>query len=115
MQSLPLSLIYEEKMFIWSKQCDDAANYLKKSSSEKPRGSPQFQLIADASGAGIGAALFQVDKVVAYEGRKYRPAEVNYTVGEQELLAVVNALHVWRCCLEGASTFQVVTDHNPLI
>ena len=54
-------------------------------------------------------------QVLAFEGRKYRPAEYNYTVGEQELLAVVHALHVWRCYLEGAPKFQVVTDHNPLI
>ena len=78
-------------------------------------GSPRFQLIADASGLGIGAALLQGGKVIAYEGRKYRPAEVNYTVGEQELLAVVHALYVWRCYLEGAPNFEVVTDHNPLV
>ena len=122
--SAPISDLRRKNVaFIWSKECEDAANYLKKSLSEQPlltspdfsEGSPQFQLIADASGAGIGAALFQGDKVIAYEGRKYRPAEVNYTVGEQELLAVVNALHVWRCYLEGAPTFQVVTDHNPLV
>ena len=122
--SAPISDLRRKNVpFIWSPECEKAAGYLKKTLSEEPlltspdfsEGSPQFQLITDASGLGIGAALFQGDKVIAYEGRKYRPAEVNYTVGEQELLAVVHALYVWRCYLEGAPKFQVVTDHNPLV
>lgn len=42
------------------------------------------------------------------------PAEVNYTTGEQELLAVVHACKTWRCYLEGVQ-FTVVTDNNLLV
>ena len=40
------------------------------------------------------------------------PAEQNYGVGEQELLAVIHALELWRCYLNGTD-FTVVTDHSP--
>jgi hypothetical protein len=63
----------------------------------------------------VGAGLFQGQSVIAFKGRKYRPAELDYTVGEQELLAVIHALQVWRCYLEGAPKFKVITDHNPLV
>ena len=97
--------------------------YLKRALTESPilappnfqSDAPAFEVITDASGLGVGAVLLQGDTVIAYEGRKYKPAKVNYTVGEQELLAVMNALQVWRCYLEGAPRFTVVTDHNPLI
>ena len=50
---------------------------------------------------------------VFFRGSELRPAEINYTTGEQELLAVAHALKIWRCYLEGPH-FTVVTDHKPL-
>lgn len=109
--------------FHWDENCQQAFDYVKQALTSAPILTPPdttahaapFEVICDASGEGIGAGLFQHDKVIAFEGRKYRPAEYNYSVGEQELLAVVHALHVWRCYLEGAPAFKVITDHNPLI
>lgn len=56
--------------------------------------------------------LIQSGRPVAYEARTLTSAERNYTVGEREILAVVHALTVWRCYLEGVS-FRVMTDHAP--
>jgi hypothetical protein len=60
----------------------------------------------------LGAVLLQEGVPVAFESRGMTPAEQNYPVGEQELLAVVHALTLWRCYLEGVH-FCVITDHNP--
>ena len=68
----------------------------------------------DASIEGIGAVLMQNGRPLAYESRRLIPAEVNYTTGEQEFLAVVHACKTWRCYLEGP-IFTIVTDHNPLV
>lgn len=120
----PLNALKNKKVpFVWTQQCTNSMTYLKQALTASPilaapdhsETAAAFELVSDASGLGVGACLLQGGSVVAYEGRKYKPAEANYTVGEQELLAVVNALQVWRCYLEGAPRFTVVTDHNPLI
>lgn len=75
-------------------------------------------LFTDASGHGLGAALFQgaewdKSSPIAYESRTMTPAERNYPVHEQELLAVVNALQKWKFLLLGLK-INVMTDHHLL-
>jgi hypothetical protein len=41
-------------------------------------------------------------------------AEIKYHTSDKEMLAVVHALKIWRCYVEGTS-FKVLTDHQPLI
>ena len=73
-----------------------------------------YEVITDACGMGVGCALLQEGRAVAYEGRKLTDAETRYTTKEQEMLGVVYALTKWRCYLEGAKhRFTVVTDHQP--
>jgi hypothetical protein len=59
--------------------------------------------------------LLQDGKPVAYHSHKFSRAEYNWTTGEQELCAVMQALTDWRCYLEGASAVQLQTDHHPLM
>ena len=54
---------------------------------EKP-----FEVIADACDFGLSAALLQEDRPVAFLCRQFNAAERKYTVGGQELLAVVYAM-----------------------
>ncbi|KAJ9525376.1 hypothetical protein QJQ45_003220 [Haematococcus lacustris] len=97
----------------------DAFNALKQAISNVPMlklpdHSKPFQVHCDASLEGIGAVLMQDGYPLAYYSRKLIPAEVNYTTGEQELLALVSACQQWRCYLEGVP-FTLYTDHRPLI
>jgi len=105
--------------FIWDESCQRAFEQVKHALTNAPiLALPDFQLpfevVTDASIEGLGGVLLQDERPLAYESRRLIPAEVNYTTGEQELLAVVHALTIWRCYLEG-SEFTVVTDHNPLV
>jgi hypothetical protein len=78
-----------------------------------PDFSKPFEAWTDASTHGIGAVLMQEDRPVAFESRKLSSAEYNYTTTDQELLAVVHALKVFRPYIEGKDT-QIFTDHHAL-
>lgn len=108
----------------WTVECENSFVQLKQILTSHPvltapDYSKPFILYTDASVYGIGAVLMQQHpdglKPVAYESRKFIPAEVNYPTHEQELLAVVHSLKTWHCYLEG-SPFTVIvrSDHKPL-
>ena len=99
----------------WTGRCQDAFEKLKHSLAEAPLlrtpdEKKPYEVITDASDYGLGAVLLQEGYPIAFESRKLNSAELNYTVTEKEMLAVVHALRVWRCYLEGAQ-FTVFTDH----
>ncbi|KAJ9534559.1 hypothetical protein QJQ45_022088, partial [Haematococcus lacustris] len=78
----------------WPQAQLDAFNALKQAISNVPMlklpdHSKPFQVHCDASLEGIGAVLMQDGYPLAYYSRKLIPAEINYTTGEQELLALV--------------------------
>ena len=72
----------------------------------------------DASGIADRGVLLQEDEhkklhPLASINKQLQPPEVNYIVGESEVLAMVHALPAWRCLLEGAE-FTIWTDHSNL-
>ena len=120
----PLTKLTRKKVpFIWSEDCETAFNTLKKCLLSPPiliypDHSRRFKITTDASNVGLGAVLSQeddegVDRVIAYASRKLKPAEINYSTTEQELLAIVYAVEKYRPYVFGR-TFDLVTDHKPL-
>lgn len=79
---------------------------------EKP-----FVLTTDASNYAIGAILSQgpigSDLPISYASRTLNEHEINYSVIEKELLAIVWATKYFRPYLFGQK-FKIVTDHKPL-
>jgi hypothetical protein len=67
----------------------------------------------DASGTGLGCALMQDNRVIAYASRALRPHDQNYPTHDLELAAVVHALKTWRHYLMGTHC-NIFTDHKSL-
>ena len=106
--------------FVWTAGCNAAFNELKQDLTTAPvlassDNSKPFEVVSGSCQWSIGAVLMQEGRPVAHESRKMIPAELNHTVTEQECLATVHAMKVWRCYLEGLSKdmLTLVTNHCP--
>ena len=111
------ALLKKSDTFEWNADCDTAFDGVKHALCNAPvlalpDLNEPFEVICDACGVGLGAVLLQGGQPVAFDGKRLSPAEQNYSAGEQELLAVIHALELWRCYLNGVE-FIVVTDHSP--
>jgi hypothetical protein len=65
-----------------------------------------FRLITDASDFATGAILEQPDALnrwhpIAYHSKSLQPTERNYEIHDKELLAIIQALDIFRHYLEG--------------
>ena len=82
-----------------------------------PNGALPYVVTTDASGFAIGATLSQDQgeglQPIAFMSKKMLPAEMNYPVHEQELLAIICALKEWRHYIHGRK-FTIITDHQSL-
>jgi hypothetical protein len=110
------NLTKKSHVWAWTGKCQDAFEKLKHLLTEAPLlrtpdESKAYRVVTDASDIGLGGVLLQEGHPIAYESRKLKSAEQNYTTTEWEMLAVVHALRVWRCYLEGVY-FEVETDHK---
>ncbi len=110
------------KPFVWGAEQQEAFQALKGAVSSAPClaiPDPQREFIVhtDASGYATGAVLMQQFdeglRPIAFLSKKMTPAQRNYPVHEQELLAILNALKAWRHYL-GGRPFTVLTDHQSL-
>lgn len=123
--SKPLTSLLKKECttFNWTSQCDESFKRLKKALMTKPLlrypdYSRTFVLTTDASRDAIGGVLSQDydghDLPICYYSRTLNKAEVNYSVIERELLAIVDACKKFRHYLYGRP-FEIRTDHRPLV
>ena len=104
--------------FVWTQQCEESFQELKKRLTTTPIltlpfGQGGFVIYSDASGTGLGCVLMQHGKVIAYTSRQLKVHERNYPTHDLELAAVVFALKVWQHYLYGEQ-FEVFSDHKSL-
>ncbi|GJS53838.1 reverse transcriptase domain-containing protein [Tanacetum coccineum] len=119
----PMTYLFEkETPFIFSKECIEAFNILKKKLIEAPiLVAPDwdlpFEIMCDASDYAVGAVLGQRKtkhfQPIHYASKTMTDAQAHYTTTEKELLAVVYAFEKFRPYLVLSKTI-VYTDHSAL-
>lgn len=118
-----LKLLRKGTKFCWTDECQNSFERFKEILTsppllQYPNFQKQFILTTDASTFALGAILSQGESVgkdlpVAYASRTLNSAEMNYTVTELELLAIMYGIKQFRPYLWGRK-FKIVTDHQPL-
>ncbi|GJX19038.1 reverse transcriptase domain-containing protein [Tanacetum coccineum] len=115
-------LLEKDTPFIFSKECVESFNILKKKLTEAPilvssDWDLPFEIMCDASDYAVGAVLGQRKtkhfQPIHYANKTMTDAQAYYTTTEKELLAVVYAFEKFRPYLVLSKTI-VYTDHSAL-
>ncbi|RDY12107.1 Retrovirus-related Pol polyprotein from transposon 17.6, partial [Mucuna pruriens] len=78
-----------------------------------PKFSKSFELECNASNIGIRVMLLQEGNLIGYFSEKLKGAHLNYSTYDQELYALVRALHTWQHYLL-PKEFVIYNDHKAL-
>lgn len=112
----------KNQSLVWTEEANEAFIELKRCLTTAPvMATPdftkKFKIQCDASSTGIGAVITQGEgddeRPIAFDGRKFRGAGLNYDTTQKECLAVVFAVEKFRPYVEGYE-FEVYTDHSAL-
>nr|GEY32412.1 DNA-directed DNA polymerase [Tanacetum cinerariifolium] len=115
-------LLEKETPFVFSKECIDAFDTLKKKLTEAsilvvPDWNLPFELMCDASDFTIGAVMGQCKtkhfQPIHYASKTMTEAQIHYTTTEKELLVIVYAFEKFRPYLVLSKSI-VYTDHLAL-
>ena len=103
----------------WGPEQDKAFENIKKHITANtmlkfPDLNKPFDIHTDASDTQLGAVLSQNRQPIAFYSRKLNPAQKNYTVGEREMLSIVETLKEYRTILLGRD-ITIYTDHMNLV
>ena len=111
-------LTHKDVEWSWGEAQDKAFRKLKKLLTVSPilvyyDHKSELIIQCDASQFGIGAALMQNGKPLAYASRALTDTESRYAIIEKEMLAIVYALEKWHQFTYGRPVV-VHSDHKPL-
>jgi hypothetical protein len=113
-----LTNLLKKGQFSWNAEAEEAFQTLKKAMTTTPiLAMPNFNdtfiVETDASGNGIGAVLQQQGKPIAFMSRALGVSKCSWSTYAKEMLAVVEAICVWRPYLLGQH-FIIQTDQRSL-
>ena len=113
-----LTNLLKKGQFSWNAEAEEAFQTLKKAMTTTPiLAMPNFNdtfiVETDASGNGIGAVLQQQGKPIAFMSRALGVSKCSWSTYAKEMLAVVEAIRVWRPYLLGQH-FIIQTDQRSL-
>lgn len=116
---LTAQLGHKKRKLDWTPECQKAFEQIKAILAKDaflayPDHNQPFHVYCDASDHQLGAAIFQNGKPVAFYSRKLSSAQRNYTVGEKEILSIVETLKEYKTMLYGVKELHVYTDHRNL-
>eukprot|EP00253_Pinus_taeda_P021045 PITA_21045 len=121
--TLPLfKLLAKDAPFNWNDNCQQAFETLKVKLSttpvlKGPNWDLPFHIFTDAADTIVGASLGQKEQSCHYAiyfiSKNLTPAELNYTVTEKEMLAVIHAVNKFQHYITGYEVF-VHTDHSAI-
>ena len=111
-------LTRKDTEWTWSEEQDKAFNEVKRLVSQAPvlsyyQPDRPLSIQCDASQKGLGAALLQDGRPIAYASRSLSDTEQRYAQIEKEMLAIVFALEKFNQYTFGRHV-RVSSDHKPL-
>lgn len=111
-------LTHQNVEWHWGKEQEESFIKIQQLLTQSPAlayydANKELVIQCDASGEGIGAALLQEEKPLAYASRALTPAESRYAIIEKEMLAIVFALEKWHQYTY-ARPVIIHSDHRPL-
>ena len=118
-ESAPLRELLEKQVaWHWNQEQETSFQKLKQMVSSTPvlgyyDPSKPVTLSVDASSKGLGAVLFQDEKLLVYASRALSPAQQHYAQIEKETLAIVYGAQKFHQFIYGRPTV-VESDHKPL-
>lgn len=112
------TLLKKEVCWQWNHEQEQAFKAVKKQLTKAPilahySTDKPVKITADSSSVGLGCALMQDDRPVAYASRALTQAEQNYAQIEKETLAIVFACEKFHQYIYGKQC-EVETDHKPI-